>query len=97
MGMLSLPSAQLVKNSHIYSNKCTELVYFTERGDFFDSLVKDAQETTFDSLHAGYFFICKLLFQNIFQEHVFVWFDSLRPSQQSFSYVRTGLPGLNQY
>ena len=27
----------------------------------------------------------------------FVWFDSLRPSQQSFSYVRTGLPGLNQY
>ena len=24
-------------------------------------------------------------------------FDSLRPSQQSFSYVGTGLPGLNQY
>ena len=24
----------------------------------------------------------------------FVWFDSLRPSQQSFSYVGTGLPGL---
>ena len=24
-------------------------------------------------------------------------FDSLRPSQQFFSYVRTGLPGLNQY
>ena len=27
----------------------------------------------------------------------FVWFDSLRPSQQFFSYVRMGLPGLNQY
>ena len=27
----------------------------------------------------------------------FVWFDSLRPSQQLFSYVGTGLPGLNQY
>ena len=25
------------------------------------------------------------------------WFDSLRPSQQLFSYVRMGLPGLNQY
>ena len=24
-------------------------------------------------------------------------FDYLRPSQQSFSYVETGLPGLNQY
>ena len=24
----------------------------------------------------------------------FVWFDSLRPSQQSFSFVRTGLPVL---
>ena len=28
---------------------------------------------------------------------LFVWFDSLRPCQQSFSYVGTGLPGLNQY
>ena len=27
----------------------------------------------------------------------FVWFDSLCPSQQSISYVVTGLPGLNQY
>ena len=27
----------------------------------------------------------------------FVWFDSLHPSQQYFSYVGTGLPGLNQY
>ena len=27
----------------------------------------------------------------------FVWFDSLRPSQQFFSHVRMGLPGLNQY
>ena len=27
----------------------------------------------------------------------FVWFDSLRPSQQFFSYVGTGLPGMNQY
>ena len=27
----------------------------------------------------------------------FVWFDSLYPSQQFFSYVRTGLPRLNQY
>ena len=26
-----------------------------------------------------------------------VWFDSLRPSQQSFSYVGMGLPGMNQY
>ena len=26
-----------------------------------------------------------------------VWFDSLRPSQQFFSHVGTGLPGLNQY
>ena len=25
------------------------------------------------------------------------WFDSLRPSQQFFSHVRTGLSGLNQY
>ena len=28
---------------------------------------------------------------------LFVCFDSLRPSQQSFSYARTGLPGLTQY
>ena len=28
---------------------------------------------------------------------LFVWFYSLRPSQQSFSYVGMGLPGLNQY
>ena len=28
---------------------------------------------------------------------LFCLFDSLRPSQQSFSYVGTGLPGLNQY
>ena len=27
----------------------------------------------------------------------FVWFESLRPSQQFFSYVGTGLPVLNQY
>ena len=27
---------------------------------------------------------------------LFVWFESLRPSQQSFSYVGTGLPGLIQ-
>ena len=27
----------------------------------------------------------------------FVCVDSLRPSQQFFSYVRMGLPGLNQY
>ena len=26
-----------------------------------------------------------------------LWFDSLRPCQQFFSYIRTGLPGLNQY
>ena len=25
------------------------------------------------------------------------WFDSLRPSQQFFSYVGMGLPGLKQY
>ena len=28
---------------------------------------------------------------------LFVWLDSLRPSQQSFSYVVMGLSGLNQY
>ena len=28
---------------------------------------------------------------------LFCLFDSLRPSQQSFSYVGTSLPGLNQY
>ena len=28
---------------------------------------------------------------------VFVWFDSLRPSQQFLSHVSTGLPGFNQY
>ena len=28
--------------------------------------------------------------------NTFDWFDSLRPSQQLFSHVRTGLPGLNQ-
>ena len=28
---------------------------------------------------------------------LFVLFDSLRPSQQFFSYVGTGLPGLTQY
>ena len=30
-------------------------------------------------------------------KRVFVWFDSLRPSRWFFSYVVTGLPGLNQY
>ena len=33
----------------------------------------------------------------VFQWSLFVWFDSLCPSQQSFSYAGTGLPGLNQY
>ena len=28
---------------------------------------------------------------------LFAGFDSLRPSQQFFSYVGMGLPGLNQY
>ena len=28
---------------------------------------------------------------------LFVWFDYLRPIQLFFSYVQTGLPGLNQY
>ena len=28
---------------------------------------------------------------------LFVWFDSLRISQQLFSYAGMGLPGLNQY
>ena len=28
---------------------------------------------------------------------LFVWFDSLRHSQQFFSYVGTGLSGLDQY
>ena len=28
---------------------------------------------------------------------LFVCFESLHPSQQFFSYVETGLPGLNQY
>ena len=28
---------------------------------------------------------------------LFVWFDSLHPSQQSFSYVRMDIPGLNQF
>ena len=28
---------------------------------------------------------------------VFVWFDSLRPSQQFYSYVGKGLPVLNRY
>ena len=28
---------------------------------------------------------------------LFVWFDSLRLSQQFFSYIVTGLPGWNQY
>ena len=29
--------------------------------------------------------------------HFFIWFDSLRPSQQFFNYVSSGLPGLKQY
>ena len=33
----------------------------------------------------------------LLQTVCFVWFDSLCPSQQFFSYVGTGLPGLNQY
>ena len=31
------------------------------------------------------------------QELQVFWFDSLHPSQQFFSHVRTGFPGLNQY
>ena len=34
---------------------------------------------------------------NITGEYLFVLFDSLRPSQHFFSYVGTGLHGLNQY
>ena len=40
-------------------------------------------------------FSCCALFS--FQFCLFVWFDSLHPSPQIFSYVGTGLPGLNQY
>ena len=40
-------------------------------------------------------FSCFVLFS--FQFCLFVWFDSLHPSPQIFSYVGTGLPGLNQY
>ena len=39
----------------------------------------------------------KKYFNSLLNSLFFVCFDSLRPSQQSFSYVRTGLPGLNQY
>ena len=31
------------------------------------------------------------------QINFLIWFDSLQPSQQFFSYVGTGLPELNQY
>ena len=30
------------------------------------------------------------------QNVLFVWFDSLHLSQQVFSFVRTGIPGMNQ-
>ena len=51
------------------------------------------------------FFLCFLLFISklMFSKKSFgvlcwfVWFDSLHPSQQFFSYVGMGLPGLNQY
>ena len=46
----------------------------------------------------------QLLAFNIYEHYklhaqliLFIWFDSLRPSQQFFSYAGTGLPGLNQY
>ena len=49
-------------------------------------------------------FVKMNLFKKLFQEHyksvkfcLFVWFDSLRHSQQFFSYAGTCLPGLNQY
>ena len=32
-----------------------------------------------------------------YKKCLFVYFDSLRPSQYFFSHVGTGLPGLNQY
>ena len=41
--------------------------------------------------HEEYLFIITFFF------FFFVWFDSLRPSQQSFSYIGMSLPGLNQY
>ena len=34
---------------------------------------------------------------NFAQVSYSVWFDTLCPSQQFFSYVEMGLPGLNQY
>ena len=34
---------------------------------------------------------------NLWTMCLFVWFDSLRPSQQFFSYMWTGRHGLNQY
>ena len=37
-----------------------------------------------------------ILKNKILMKFFFVWFDSLRSSQQFFSYVLTGLPGLNQ-
>ena len=38
-----------------------------------------------------------LLYKRRYVKFLFVCFDSLLPSQQFFSYVGTGLPGLNQY
>ena len=49
------------------------------------------------------YFPVNIIFQSCREESswvepvLFVWFDSLCPSQQSFSYVGRGLPGLNQY
>ena len=61
---------------------------FTTHFLFLDNTEKNPEKFKF-------WILLKILWK---MEHLlqkFVWFNSLRPCQQSFSYVRTGLPGLN--
>ena len=48
-------------------------------------------------LYIKYSEYTKIQHNSHFFGNVFVWFYSLCPSQQFFSYVGMGLPGLNQY
>ena len=75
----------------LFCNYLTRLLYFR--------CVLDAMSllTFFSSSLPCRVLVCSMFVFFVCFFVVFFLFDYLRPSQQSFSYVETGLPGLNQY
>ena len=66
----------------------------TNNGLFFQWKCQSAMRLGLDS---NLIFFLNTNLDVLHLSEVLIWFDSLRPSQQFFSYLGMGLPGKNQY